>query len=361
MKKGKYFFICLVLLYTVQTVKAQCTYNLINITHIDCYGDNNGSIDISLPNPDINILWSGPSGYSSVSTNLSNLFAGQYVLYLTEYLIPGDVNSTLICSSIDTLMVHQTLQISATFTLSGMCDVIDSADVETDIWGGTPPYFTIWNTGDTARNTQNLAPTGIPYVISITDANGCSRDRYLSVDPVIPMEIYMSSVAAICKDDEAGEAHVFVADGNPPFMFQWSIDTTTVLYDDAISSINGLIPGMYSVKVTDNHGCIIRDTIEVASNPSNCLKFYRVFSPNEDQYNPFWEIENIHMYPEALVEVYDRNGERVYRRRNYINANDIAFNGKDSQGNSLASGTYYFVIDLENEDEVFKGTVTIVR
>ena len=62
-----------------------------------------------------------------------------------------------------------------------------------------------------------------------------------------------------------------------------------------------------------------------------------------------------------MILVYDRNGRQVFRRRNYENAEDVAFGGKDLSGQPLPSGAYYYVIDLENEDEVFKGVLTIVR
>ena len=62
-----------------------------------------------------------------------------------------------------------------------------------------------------------------------------------------------------------------------------------------------------------------------------------------------------------MVLVYDRNGRQVYRRRNYEYAEGQAFGGKDQQGSVLPSGNYYYVIDLENGDHVFKGVLTIVR
>ena len=61
------------------------------------------------------------------------------------------------------------------------------------------------------------------------------------------------------------------------------------------------------------------------------------------------------------MEVYDRMGSMVYRRRNYINSESTAFNGYSEDGRRLTSGTYYYILNLENGDEVFKGTLTIVR
>ena len=131
--------------------------------------------------------------------------------------------------------------------------------------------------------------------------------------------------------------------------------------DDSSSEIENLNPGQYIVEVTDDLGCIIYDTVEVLSNPKECITIYKAFSPNDDEVNEFWQIENIHLYPKALIMVFDRNGREVFRRRNYQNSEDIAFSGKDKDSRVLPSGTYYYVINLENGDQVLKGTVTILR
>ena len=130
---------------------------------------------------------------------------------------------------------------------------------------------------------------------------------------------------------------------------------------EPFSVISGLFPGNYCVQITDDMGCILLDTIEVKSNPQICIKAYAAFSPNDDDINEFWEIKNINLYPEAIVSVYNRNGHEVFRRRNYNNAISESFGGKDQNGQPLSSGTYYYIIDLQNGDNVFKGTVTIMR
>ena len=45
---------------------------------------------------------------------------------------------------------------------------------------------------------------------------------------------------------------------------------------------------------------------------------------------------------------------------NYINSGSV-FNGFSKNGMRLSSGTYYYVLNLENSDDVFKGSLTIVR
>ena len=171
------------------------------ITHIDCFGGNTGAIDVTLlqPNTGINgyyksYWWTGPNGFTANQTlNLSNLVAGDYILSIVANFVVGDTSTGILCSnlegdtlggaSLDTFTVYETLEISANFSLFNMCNQNDSANVITEISGGTPPYSTLWSTGDTARNATNLAQNNSsPYTLTITDKNNCTNDQYLTVN-----------------------------------------------------------------------------------------------------------------------------------------------------------------------------------
>ena len=341
-------------------VFGQCNYILDSYTHNNCHGNNNGTIEITIFNPNSIVSWVGPNGFTSSSNSLANLYAGTY--YLTI------INTIQACTLIDSIDIQQTIKISAEFDLSGRCKNEDSVNVITFLWGGTPPYSSVWSNGDVGPNAFNLPPTvASPNVITVTDANFCVDTIHLWLGEVNAMNPFMSSVGAICKDDNSGEARVFVDGGTPPFVFNWPISNKLffqqddILIVDSFSSINGLYPGTYLVEIVDAMSCYIEDSIEVKSNPNTCLTVYKAFSPNDDDIHEFWEIKNIHLYPEALITVYDRNGREVFRRRNYINSENDAFGGKDVLNQPLPSGTYYYLIDLENGDDVFKGTVTIIR
>ena len=380
MKTLKKLIFIIALLFSF-TAKSQCGYDTlsVNITHILCFDDNTGGIDLIIPNVNTSFTWNGPSGFSATSshplTPINSLYAGDYILTISEYSIPADVTSTLICQMSETFTVNETNDIEIqSIDYEGVCSKDDSVNLVIHVAGGTP-YEPLFNNGEiynyqlstiipsdgTNDSIFNL-PVG-SYSLSVTDKNGCTPKypQEIEINAAVRMNSFMSSVGVVCKDDDRGEARVFVQEGTAPFLFQWSIDSTISIEHDSFSSIYDLFPGEYYVKITDAMGCISRDTIEVKSNPAICIKAYKVFSPNDDDIHEFWEIENIQLYPQALVLVYDRNGRQVYRRRNYINAEDVAFGGKDSNDQPLPSGTYYYVIDLENEDEVFKGVLTIVR
>ena len=357
----KYFFLVLVFFSVSSSdVNAQCSYNLINISHVDCYNDNTGEVEISVTNN--NLSWWRTLPDSSTSTNsvLLNLQAGNYVLHIIENFIQGDTSSPIVCLLIDTISIEQTIDITANFVLKDMCSAEDSANVTTTIYGGTPPYSTLWiHSGETTANISNVPPSNVPYTLNITDANGCQENEILHVRFIESLQSFMSAENVICKDDNSGEARVFIENGTPPYTFVWN--TGDEFVNEESSKIENLYPGTYEVTVTDTMGCIISDSITIDDDPKICITVYRVFSPNEDGIHDYWEIENIHLYPGALIEVYDRMGNMVYRRRNYINSESIAFNGYATDGRRLPSGTYYFILDLENDDEVFKGSLTIVR
>ena len=65
-------------------------------------------------------------------------------------------------------------------------------------------------------------------------------------------------------------------------------------------------------------------------------------------------------YPNASVKVFSRWGQEVFESTGY--SDQKAWKGDSKRGQLLASGVYYYIIDLKGEDEeVLKGSVTIIR
>ena len=146
----------LVFIYIGNFCFAQCDYTLLNLENVNCYGTNTGSIDISVNDNNSTFWWTSNNGYYSNNQTISNLYSGSYAIHIMQNQVPGDTSTALICYEIDTIIVEQTLAIKAIFEISNLCLTSDSADVSTNIIGGTPPYTTQWSNGDTSRNAQNL-------------------------------------------------------------------------------------------------------------------------------------------------------------------------------------------------------------
>jgi gliding motility-associated-like protein len=67
-------------------------------------------------------------------------------------------------------------------------------------------------------------------------------------------------------------------------------------------------------------------------------------------------IEDIESYPGAIIEIYNAEGQLVYRSVGYSKPWDGSFNGK-----TLPFGTYYFVIDPKSGRKKIAGYVTIIK
>ena len=99
-----------------------------------------------------------------------------------------------------------------------------------------------------------------------------------------------------CIDNNDGSLEAFPSGGYEPYTFIWSNYITTALNTNIQS-------GIYSVTVTDNNGCQYFKDVELPSNDQSCITAYSAFSPNGDQNNDYWHIDNIELYPDALETI----------------------------------------------------------
>lgn len=112
----------------------------------------------------------------------------------------------------------------------------------------------------------------------------------------------------------------------------------------------------YTLVVTDASGCTATDTVTVTLItdiiPNDGL------SPNGDGINDVWVIPGIEAFPDALVEVYNRWGELLFRSIGYSDKWDATYKGKE-----LPVGTYYFVINPNSDlrPDPITGPITILR
>jgi gliding motility-associated-like protein len=92
------------------------------------------------------------------------------------------------------------------------------------------------------------------------------------------------------------------------------------------------------------------------------LTFYKAFTPNNDNINDVWVIENIENHPNNQVTIFDRLGGVVYSAKGYNNL-DIVWDGRSNQNSQdiTPTGTYFYKIDLENDESTLKGYVELIR
>lgn len=82
-------------------------------------------------------------------------------------------------------------------------------------------------------------------------------------------------------------------------------------------------------------------------------------SPNGDGKNDVWKLKFVQLlYPEAEVEIFNRWGQLLFRSVGYSTPWDGTFNGE-----RVPDGTYYYVLNLndESEPEPYKGTILVLK
>ena len=112
---------------------------------------------------------------------------------------------------------------------------------------------------------------------------------------------------------------------------------------------------VYRLDVTDNNQCESNGKIKVTVlNASSKISVPNAFSPNGDGINDTWIISNLSAYPGATIDVFNRYGQLVFHSENNSRPWDGTYNGK-----SLPLATYYYIIDLKNNEKKIAGSVTI--
>jgi gliding motility-associated-like protein len=119
---------------------------------------------------------------------------------------------------------------------------------------------------------------------------------------------------------------------------------------------NATIPDSYTYVLCSTTGCdSTLVTTLVLCESSGELAFYSGFSPNGDGINDLFDIQGVEAFPNNVLFVFNRWGNRVYYKEGY----DNTFNGTWENAR-LLDGTYFYVFD-DGEGNRYSGYVQIAR
>ena len=115
----------------------------------------------------------------------------------------------------------------------------------------------------------------------------------------------------------------------------------------------------YRVVGTSVDGCL-SDTGRVDIKVINGFLIYpnNVLTPNGDGYNDTWKIKNIEFYPKNNIKIYNANGVLVYTEEDYKGTWDGTKLGGTFK---LTTGTYYYVININEGEAIIKGFLTLLN
>jgi gliding motility-associated-like protein len=105
--------------------------------------------------------------------------------------------------------------------------------------------------------------------------------------------------------------------------------------------------------------------IIVGENVAKNVKIYPTISPNNDNINDEWVIDNITLCPANNVRIFNRWGDLVYEEKGYDNTSKV-WRGQSNvrmtvAGHDLPEGTYFYLVDPGNGKPEFSGYVVLNR
>jgi gliding motility-associated-like protein len=238
-----------------------------------------------------------------------------------------------------------------------IADIGDAEEVCQDnlfTFDATTSYSTsvsyLWPDGSTG-NTFATGNEGYVWV-KITGTDRCYDydSVYLTVNPL--------PVIDIGHDTTLCGTSTLLLDAGFFASYQWSTgDIGNPIRVDGDRSE----PEDVWVQVTDEHGCHGADTLILGVCDATLLfrDMPNTITPGDEGKNNEWVIPYIDLFPDAVLEIYDRWGRLVYR------TNDISHNpwkGETMSGKELPMDAYYFVIDLKIPHvKPLTGYVNVIR
>lgn len=110
----------------------------------------------------------------------------------------------------------------------------------------------------------------------------------------------------------------------------------------------------YTLTVTSADGCVNKSSTNV-----HVLKIPEIpntFTPNNDGVNDLWYIKHLELYPDCTVDIFSRDGEKIFSSVGYGVPWDGRLNGKE-----LPVGVYYYIVNPKSGRSKVSGTITIIR
>jgi gliding motility-associated-like protein len=223
-------------------------------------GLSNASIiaNVSSTKTPLSYFWNNVAG----SNTLSGINGGQYI---------SKVIDARGCIKLDTVVLDTVKALSGAFDKKNASCNINNGTIKVRTTGGTGTRTYSWgHISDNVDSVSNLSPG--KYKVTVYDTKGCTwNDSIIITQQGFP-SVSISKNDASCRLPN-GKAKVSVTNQASVLNFKWS--TTGAPTTD---SVFGLIPGNYTVSVSDGFGCNIAATTLIGNIGMDSIHF-SIFHP----------------------------------------------------------------------------------
>lgn len=224
--------------------------------------------------------------------------------------------------------------------------------------GGASPYHYQWFPKaplnfDTIPNPVAYITSNVTFTVIIRDKNGATATD----QAVMTLNTYTINAG---PDTTIKQGQTITLHGTAAGATQviW-MPSVYNIYNQTTTSpdIFPTVTTTYTFVATYPGGCTLADYVTVTVESSSELYFFNTFTPNGDGANDYFVIGNIEKYPDNVLEIYNRYGQKIFTKTSYKNEWDGKYLNQE-----VPSGTYFYILDTKSDKGgKYHGQVTIVR
>jgi gliding motility-associated-like protein len=206
-------------------------------------------------------------------------------------------------------------------------------------------YYYEWyfNGSLTNINTSfnNINETG-NYTVIVTDPNGCSSSRTITVNPSETATIESITIEGISP------INTISVNVSGQGFYDYAIDNSDYEESNIFTNVS---EGFHTIYIRDRNGCgIIEETISVLGIP-------KFFTPNDDTKNDLWQVigTNAQFNQIESIQIFNRYGKHLTTLKHNESGWDGTFNGINLPGDD-----YWYIIKLL-DGKTYKGHFALKR
>lgn len=256
-------------------------------TNVNCSSDGDGSISFlvsdgvapytyELRDDMDNVVASGNIAEAGGRDTINNVGEGTYTLIVVDAGIPGAINTVsreiTIERGVDLGANGSILAQPACFGDQDGALTVDIIENTIGITNPGPEYSITWfnSDGDSLGIGQVLRDISAGTYEVVVSKDGCESSDIVNLTQPAPISLVeVARQDATCDGVNDGFLSVQASGGNTNtsnfYGFQWNITARDSVPSAQPVQLGGLVPGQYSLMVTDDNGCEAVDTFDIAA------------------------------------------------------------------------------------------------
>ncbi len=219
---------------------------------VPCFGSSSASATALVQGGTAPYSYSWNTIPEQTTATANNLSSGNYIVTVT------DDNG---CIATANVSIQQPLEAFVVNTIKTdvLCFGDATGSATAIVQGGSAPFIYSWNTIPVQSTaTINNLKAGT-YIVTVTDNSGCIATANVIIDqPLEELMVNPIQTNVLCYGEATGSATAVPTGGTAPYTYLWN-----TIPAQTTATVNNLSAGNYTVRVTDDNGCIATANVTI--------------------------------------------------------------------------------------------------